>query len=361
MNYRKDAVGGWVIFGLLCGCWTSGCLGVPRMPDAPVVPPDPTPISEPAPLPAPANIAAAAPEAPPITLTGAAAPPAPTAQTPPANQSLPLPGANEPTRTLPALPPLTSLPPTEFNPALPPISSTTNPGERIPALIKAAAEKYAGIDSYIVRLRRREQVRGKDRPEELLLVKFRKEPFSVYFKWLGDEGKDREVVFVKGQFDSKIHTLLAAGDMPFAPAGKRLSLPPDSVLVRSASRHDITEAGFGEIIQRLVNGLAEFERDPTKRQVRYLGMQQRPDYRTPLEGIEYDIAPGSDVHLPNGGRRQLFFDSACSLPVLIITRDTADHEVEYYCYDHFQYPVKLDDEDFNPDRLWPRADGKVAR
>src|SRR5262249_23190375 len=146
------------------------------------------------------------------------------------------------------------------------------------------------------------------------------------------------------------------GDMPFAPAGKRLDLPPDSMLVRSASRHDITEAGFGEIIQRLVNGLAEYEKDPTKRQVRYLGIQQRPAYKPPLQGIEDDIPPGSDPHLPNGGRRLLFFDPAIGLPVLIVTRDASDREVEYYCYDHFQYPVKLDDDDFNPDRLWARAE-----
>ena len=43
---------------------------------------------------------------------------------------------------------------------------------------------------------------------------------------------------------------------------------------------------------------------------------------------------------------------------LVITRDETDHEVEYYCYDHFQYPVKLDDDDFNPDKLWRREEKK---
>ena len=65
------------------------------------------------------------------------------------------------------------------------------------------------------------------------------------------------------------------------------------------------------------------------------------------------IPPGVEPQLPRGGRRWLFFDPASHLPVLMITHDNMDHEVEYYCYDRIQYPVKLDDLDFDPDKLWP--------
>ena len=41
---------------------------------------------------------------------------------------------------------------------------------------KKAAVKFATIDSYVARLRRREQINGKDKPEELMLFKFRKQP-----------------------------------------------------------------------------------------------------------------------------------------------------------------------------------------
>ena len=57
------------------------------------------------------------------------------------------------------------------------------------------------------------------RPEELMHFKFRKQPWSVYFKWLGPEGRGREAIYVQGKYDNKLHTLLAAGDMPFTPAG----------------------------------------------------------------------------------------------------------------------------------------------
>jgi hypothetical protein len=278
--------------------------------------------------------------------------------------------APEPTATravavTPSAPPATApsgpdLKPSSANPApVPgPPSSAGNNLDKVQGLVRAATERYATIDSYIVRLRRREQVRGKDRPEELLLFRFRKQPWSVYFKWLGTEGKDREVLYVKGQYEDKLLTLLAAGDMPFAPAGRRMALPPDSVFVRAASRHAITEAGVGVIIDGLAKALADVEKGTSKVTIRYGGMHQRPEFKTPLESIEMEIPAGLDPSLPNGGRRLFFFDPVQHLPVLVITRDETDHEVEYYCYDHFQFPVKLDDDDFNPDKLWGRGEKK---
>jgi hypothetical protein len=216
-----------------------------------------------------------------------------------------------------------------------------------------ARDRYAAIDSYIVRLRRREQVNGKDHPEELMYFRFRKQPWSVYFKWLGPEGTGREVIFVKGRYDNKILTRLAAGDMPFAPAGKRIALAPDNPLVRSSSRHSIEEAGLGVLIDkfgRLVD--AEEKGDHRAGTVKYQGLSKRPEFPSAIEAAEQTIAPGIEPSLALGGRRLWFFDPVAKLPVLMLTYDHAGHEVEYYCYDRFQFPVRLDDADFDPDRLW---------
>jgi hypothetical protein len=251
-------------------------------------------------------------------------------------------------------------------PAPPPPTANTAPGAPRPAaaaptprqLHRQALERYAGIDSYIARLTRREQVNGKNQPEEVLLFKFRKEPWSVYFKWLGSAGQGREVVYVKGRYENKLHTLLAAGDNPLLPAGKRMSLAVDSVFVRSASRHSITEAGIGACIDGLGNVLDALERgDQRHGTVAALGPQNRPEFAGPVQAVEHVIPPGAEPALPRGGRRLYFFDPESHLPVLVITRDDKGQEAEYYRYDRLQYPVKLDDDDFNPDKLWskPRA------
>jgi Protein of unknown function (DUF1571) len=240
-------------------------------------------------------------------------------------------------------------------PATPAPPADADPVAAFGRLHQQASATYAGIDSYIVRLRRREQVNGKDKPEEVLLFKYRKQPVSVYLKWLGKECHGREAVYVKGMFEDKIHTLLAAGDVPFMPAGKRLALAPDNPLVLSSSRHRISDAGVGVILERSGETLAALERGDTRRgSVKYLGPIQRPEFPSPSEALELTIPAGAEPQLARGGRRVLVFDAGNHLPVLVQTYDETGHEVEYYCYEHFQYPVRLDDDDFNPDRLWKK-------
>ncbi len=219
---------------------------------------------------------------------------------------------------------------------------------QIRRLYDRAMERYSTIDSYIARLRRQEQVNGRDKPEELLLFKFRKQPWSVYFKWLGPKSAGREVVYVKGRYGNMIHTLLAAGDMPLVPAGKRMALAPDNIFVRSASRHAITEAGIGYLIDRF----GTLVQSPPGA-VTYLGRQSRSDVDVPLEAVEQILRPGQESQLPHGGRRLWMFNAEDGLPMLLITTDHTGHQVEYYCYDRLQCPLHLDDSDFNPDQLWP--------
>jgi hypothetical protein len=281
-------------------------------------------------------------ESPPLFASMPPAPPAATNPLPPPTQvaSVAPPGALAALGTpgsQPAAPP--ALPPAE----------TVSPLRR---LAQDAAAAYASFDAYSARLRQREQVNGKDRPEEVMLVKFRKQPWSVYFKWVGPEAQGREVVYVQGGNDGKIHTRLAAGDVLLMPAGARFSVAPDSALARGRSRHPITEAGIGTLVERFGRLIVAAERGDGR--LAYLGKQARPEFAAPVEVVEQAIAPGAEPALPRGGRRQWFFAADSHLPVLTIARDEIGHEVEYYCYDQLQYPARFAADDFNPDRLWAK-------
>jgi hypothetical protein len=224
------------------------------------------------------------------------------------------------------------------------------------ALYENAVKRYQMMDSYTMRLRRREVVNGKQRPEELMLCKFRQEPFSVYFKWLGPEAKGREAVYVKGRPGNEIHTLTAAGDVPLMPGGQRFSISADSVMVKSKSRYPITEAGLGNSIRKFgAIALAVEKGDSRLGTLKLLGPVKRPEFEELLEGVEQAVPQNSDPLLPSGGRRWWFFDPM-GLPALIITHDETGREVEYYCHDRIQAPVRLDDDDFNPDKLWRKKD-----
>jgi hypothetical protein len=261
------------------------------------------------------------------------------------------------------LPPPTPVPPPAPPPAAAPAAQPLQPASSAPdagpsqlrSLYQQAAERYATLPGYTAQLRRREQINGKDRPEETILFKFRQEPWSVYFKWLGPQGQGREVIFVKGQHNNTIHTLLAQGDMPLMPAGRQMELPPDNYFVRSSSRHSITEAGIGMMIDHFGQLVANQEKSGLRRAtLRYRGAVTRPEFPQPLDAVEETVPAGSETAMPKGGKRQWFFDSASHLPLLVITHDYTDHEVEYYCYENLRGPIAFSDDDFNPEKLWKK-------
>jgi hypothetical protein len=220
-------------------------------------------------------------------------------------------------------------------------------------LYQRAAQRHAAMDSYIVRLKRREVVNGRAQPEEVIRVQMRRDPYSVYLKWLGKEGKGREAIYVKWKYKNEMQLLLAAGDMfPFSPAGMRFSLAPDDPLARAKSRYPITETGLGALIERYGRMVAAIEKgDPRDGTAKYLGRVQRPEFEAKVEAAHQVLPAESDPLLPKGGQRWWFFDATSGLPALVITHDPAG-EVEYYCYDYLQWPAPMDDNDFNPDHVW---------
>jgi hypothetical protein len=292
------------------------------------------------------------PPAPPVVRPASAEAPTVPAQPPP-ETATPLPIVPAPTLTAP--PPTT--PGTVTGPALnPPADAATDPAAAMRRLLRRAIERSATMDSYIARLQRKEQVNGKDQPLEVLSFKYRKLPLSIHMKWIGAEGHGRELAYVQGQHDNKLNVLTAKGDIPLMPAGRVMHFDPDSPLVRSNSRHSITEAGFDYSLRRMTAALDAHEQHrPGSGALTYLGRVKRPEFAQPAEGVEQTIPPGHDPQLPNGGRRHIFFDPVLELPVLAVTYDAQQHEVEYYFFDRFQFPVALDDQDFDPARLWPTA------
>jgi hypothetical protein len=265
--------------------------------------------------------------------------------------------------TGPAVPPTgnnAGITPASFRQVAAPEKAAETPGsapvsdlDQIRRLTTDAQQQYGQIHSYIARLRRREVVNGREKPEEVMIFYFRKQPWSIHFKFLNEEAKGREVVYVKGQPGDQLHILTAGCDFPF-PAGKRLDLAHNSPFVKAANKHDITEAGVGNNIDVFANRLDAVAQGKAPGVVlKYLGKVQRPEYPVPLEGVEIKMPPGRDIDLPNGGLIETYFDAATKFPVVYVIHDQTGRVVEYDCFDRFQLDgLKLDDDDFNPDKLW---------
>jgi hypothetical protein len=221
-------------------------------------------------------------------------------------------------------------------------------------LHRDAVAAYARLPSYIARLKRREWVNGRPRPEETLIFKFREDPWSVHFKWLGEEGQGREVLYVRGQHGDKLHILTAANDVPLIPGGRHLALSLDSFIVRSSSPYPITEAGLGRLIERYGRLLAAVDNKQEGAAAKYLGPTQRPEYAGALECVELQLPANFAPEVPQGGKRVVFFDPTTKFLVVTATYDLTGQEVSYACFDRLQLGVRLDDDDFNPDKLWEK-------
>lgn len=213
-------------------------------------------------------------------------------------------------------------------------------------LHRQAEQRHTSLDGYLVRLRRREFVDGRNLPEEIILLKVRREPWAVYMKWLGQESKGRELAYTRGT--DQVHILAA-------PGGKRSAAPADSAAALGR-RHPITEVGVGAHIERFGRVLDAIERgDGRLGTLRHLGPIRRREFAQPVEAVLQTVPPGAERTLPSGGQRFWFFDPQVRLPVLIVTQDPDNNDVEYYCYDQFHFPAAAyRDDDFDPDRLWSR-------
>jgi hypothetical protein len=70
--------------------------------------------------------------------------------------------------------------------------------------------------------------------------------------------------------------------------------------------------------------------------------------------VKQIVAPKADPNMLAGGIRHWYFDATSHLPVLIVAYDEKRQEVEYYVHDRFEFPVRLDNDDFDPDKLFKR-------
>jgi len=239
---------------------------------------------------------------------------------------------------------------------MPNAPAATGEVSEVRKLFTVAAKRYDDLVDFEATLVRSEVVGGKQMPSEEVLFQFRKTPFSIYMKNTGKAGKGREVLFVQGQFDDKMHIVTGEGDNRLMGAGFKTSLRPDSPLASGKSRHKITEAGPGTLLVRFEASLKLQESGKRPGAIKRVGFVQRKEFSTPLEAVEIAIAPGDDAQLPKGGKQTIYFDAkpnspTANFPVMVITQEPDGREVEYYCFTNIRSPANFPDANFHPERL----------
>jgi hypothetical protein len=317
---RRIYIGWWLLATAVSLCWL-GCSAV--RPQLPVVqaPEAAPPLQIPGPAPAPTSADSPIPDTPDINRRATLLPPLP-------ERLEPLPQAR----------------------LLPPSSAASEP---LRTLHRLAVERMAATPAYVAHFTRREMVDGTARPEEIIVFKYRRDPFSIFMRWIGTEAKGRELLYVKGQADSMINVAPAPTDTgKLAPSGRPTLVVADSPQGLGKERYPVGETGIAGLIERFGHLIDAIDRnDPKLGVVKNVGKVKRPEFEAELDAVIHLIPPGFDSGLPKGGQRLWFFDSVSRFPLLVIAHDAQGQEAEYYLFSSILFPGVIRETDFNPANL----------
>ena len=199
---------------------------------------------------------------------------------------------------------------------------------------------YAGVKDFTAVFTRSEMLRGKQRPEETIALKFR-EPLQVYMKWLSESGKDREAIFVKGRDGDKV----LVHEPGWISGHFTVLLPPDGATIMDRSRHPFDEIGIGRIID-LITATFEKANQAGDLEMRDLGAT-REEGRA-LRVIE-GVLPKDPAKKYYCYRAIVTIDEELKLPVRVKVYDWNDKLIENYRYKNIQINPGLTDQDFSPE------------
>ncbi len=215
--------------------------------------------------------------------------------------------------------------------------------------IKQMPAAYAGVKDYTATFMRREVLHGRQRPEEIMVLKFR-EPLQVYMRWLSGPHKDREAIFVKGRDHDKV----LVHEPGWLSGRFTVVLSPEGPSIMARSRHPFDEIGIGRVIDLIVSNLEKANRAGDL-EIRDLGATRE-------EGRGMRVIEGILPKDPSQNyycyRAILTIDEDWKLPVAVKVYDWNDKLVEHYRYSNIQINPGLTDRDFsteNPEYNFPKT------
>lgn len=217
------------------------------------------------------------------------------------------------------------------------------------ALLEKGCENFSKIPDYTANMLKQERIGGALGICQVIDVKIRHEPFSVYMKWSeGDRG--RQLIYVDGQND---------GNMLVQPGGIKgrltgvLTLEPTGSLAMSDSRYSITKAGLLELARTVLSyQKADMQRGKGF-SCQLFDHQDFEGRECFLYLIEYAAPEFNEVYR----KSMVYVDKELSLPICVknytwgrdIDPEKIDEEtlIEFYAYTDLKFSQQLTAADFD--------------
>jgi hypothetical protein len=209
-----------------------------------------------------------------------------------------------------------------------------------------AKRNYAVVKDYTCTLVSHEKVRGVLQDESIMYMKMKSQPYSIYMKWIAPKKyQGQEVAFVLGKNNNKMRV---KSNVVLAKKLGFMSIDPNDPRVLEHSRHNILEAGIGNMIEQTIKYWT-VERAFDKSQVKtgeYM-YNQRNCIR--VEVTRTEANPNFPYY-----RTVLYLDKDSKLPIRVENYEWArpggpaeGDLAEMFSYVNLQFNVGLKDDDFN--------------
>ena len=218
------------------------------------------------------------------------------------------------------------------------------PIARALASIKECQLRFRNIRDYTCTFSKRERIKGQLTPLQVIMMKARTQPRSIYLKFR-QPSPGREAIYIVGSHDGRVlvHDVglnkLLAGTLWLEPTGGR---------AMEGCRHPISEAGIGPLLDTLQARWSS-ELDPSESVVAFRGDQMVGTRRcTMIETTHPHQKPEFMFY-----RVRLFIDDEHGLPIHFEAYDWPSSPgapaelVEEYTFSDLRLNVGLSDLDFN--------------
>jgi Protein of unknown function (DUF1571) len=219
-------------------------------------------------------------------------------------------------------------------------------------ILAQAVAKLARLDSYQVKMQRRERVGGAVQPEEDILLSIKRKPKAVRLEWTEGSSKGREVIFSPALDPKMIYVHQPAAAL-IAPSVK---IAVDSPLVMKNSRHTIAEAGFETILANLEKSQqAATSAKPGSASLEYRGLEKTAGVDRPSHHFIRRATSGEIWNI--------YLDPRSMLPRLVVAENAQGDLLERYVYsDVRENPTDLASASaFDPSTRWGEGKGLFSR
>ncbi len=209
------------------------------------------------------------------------------------------------------------------------------------AYLHQVAQNCAGLDNYTLTFTRHERrglLQTMHGPEHIA-CRFRREPFGVHMKWLDEDIKYGESVFVKGQANDKIRFVTRWWSPPLLPPPGINKVDVSTPVFWGEAKRPVTDFGLGRLMERTLASLKEAGDQVT---VSYEGLLLLRQDGPTVHHIRLDYSvPYKTVPI-----QDLYIDSATDLPAGTVLKYRSGRLDAAYYYADINPDVTLTDADF---------------